>query len=339
MNVLVTGATGFVGSHLCEYALKRGAEVYGAKRWRSSLDNIEHIKNNIHLLDGDLTDPLAVRKILEESKPDWVFNFAANSFVKSSFSQPREVMHTNIQSQINLLHGLKEGLCGQMLSCGSSEEYGLVWTDELPIKENNPLRPLSPYAVSKCATDLLAYQYFKSYGLKIIRTRAFNHSGPRRTDVFVESSIAKQIAELESKFDEKPGNQSGFSIEIGNMDSTRDFTDVRDTVRAYWLLMEKGKFGEVYNIASGHCDNGEPKDLKSWKISEIVNYLTAKSKLLIRTQQCQSRMRPSDVPVLIGDYTKLNDDTGWMPTIPFTKTLDDILEYWRSKIHSQYVYA
>lgn len=290
--------------------------MWGVRRWRSDMSNVSHIEKDVRWVHGDLTDPAAVRRILEEAKPDWVFHLAAQSFVGASFSQPRETMHTNIMSQINMLHGLKENLYERLLSVGSSEQYGLVMPDEIPIRETNPLRPLSPYAVSKCATDLLAYQYHRSYGLHVVRARAFNHEGPRRGHCFVISTFAKQIAEIEAGL--KPA-----IIKHGNLQSQRDFTDVRDMVEAYWLLLEKGEPGEVYNIASE----------ESWTMEYVLNKLIGMSRINdFELQEDPSRMRPSDVPILLGDASKMKQKTGWKPSIPFDKTLLDTLEYWRNKI-------
>jgi GDP-4-dehydro-6-deoxy-D-mannose reductase len=198
---------------------------------------------------------------------------------------------------------------------GSSEEYGLVLPDEVPIKETNPLRPLSPYAVSKVAQDLLAYQYHQSYGLKTVRTRGFNHTGPRRGDVFVTSNFAKQIASIEAGLQEPV-------IRVGNLESVRDFTDVRDTVRAYWLAVEKGRPGEVYNIASG----------REITIRQLLDNLVALSRTQVEVEVDPERLRPSDVEVLIGDASKFHADTGWEPTIPLEQTLEDLLDFWRERV-------
>lgn len=337
MNILITGATGFVGSHLIDYALTQGAKVFGSKRWRSSMENLKHLKDGeITLVDGDLTDPSAVRRLLEISKPDWIFHLAAQSFVKTSFDQPRETLNTNISMQINLLHGLREGLAGRMLVAGSSEEYGLAI--HMPINEDAALLPLSPYAVSKVAQDLLAYQYHRSYGVHVVRARAFNHTGPRRGDVFVTSNFAKQIAEIEAGL--KPP-----ILYVGNLQSVRDYTDVRDTVRAYWALLDKGVAGEVYNVGSGYCaglhairdsHSFSPDDLVKisvWRIDQVLAYLLHLStRTDIEIKADESRMRPSDVPRLVGDYTKLHKLTGWKPEIQFTDTLRDLLGFWRGKI-------
>src|SRR5712691_9438779 len=257
MRVLITGITGFVGSYMAEYALAQGAEVFGSSRWRSKTENIEHLRSKITLIESDLRDLSSVRNLLESSSPDYVVHLAAQSFVGASWQTPAETLSTNIISQVNVLEavrGLK--MSPRFLAVGSSEEYGLVFEDELPIKETNPLRPLSPYAVSKVAQDLLAYQYFMSYGTDVVRTRGFNHEGPRRGPVFVASDFAKQIADIEKRAREPV-------IHVGNLEARRDFTDVRDMVRAYWMALEKGVPGEVYNICSG----------KAWRIKDVLDLL------------------------------------------------------------------
>ena len=199
---------------------------------------------------------------------------------------------------------------------GSSEEYGLVYENELPIKETNPLRPLSPYAVSKVSQDYLGYQYFKTYGLRIIRTRAFNHSGPRRGEVFVDSNFAKQVAKIEI------GKQQPV-IKVGNLEAIRDFTDVRDVVVAYWLATEKCEPGEVYNISSG----------QGWAIKDVLNKLVELSKRDdIKIEADPARMRPSDNPILIGDSTRFRQVTGWQPKITYEQTLKDMLDFWRQRV-------
>ena len=213
MRVLITGITGFVGSHLAEYALKEGAEVYGSSRWRSKTDNIEHLRSQIHLVESDLRDLSSVQGLVETADPDYVVHLAAQSFVGASWQMPAETLYTNTISQVNLLEAIrKHTKKPRFLVVGSSEEYGLVYENELPIKETNPLRPLSPYAVSKVTQDLMGYQYWKSYNLPIVRTRAFNHTGPRRGDVFESSSFAKQIAVIEA------GHQEPL-LAVGNLAS------------------------------------------------------------------------------------------------------------------------
>jgi len=200
MRVLVTGITGFVGSHFAEFALAEGAEVFGSYRWRSKTENIDHLRDRVTLIECDLRDLSSVNELVASSRPDFIIHLAAQSYVHASWHSPAETFNTNTISQVNLLEAVRaQGKAApRFLAIGSSEEYGLVHEDELPIKESNPLRPLSPYAVSKVTQDLMAYQYFKSYALPIVRARAFNHEGPRRGDVFVTSNFARQIAEIEA---------------------------------------------------------------------------------------------------------------------------------------------
>jgi len=318
MRVLITGITGFAGSHLADYILQNhpGAEVHGLVRWRSRLENILHLKDKIKLNEADLKDIVSLKKCLEEVKPDRIFHLAAQSFVPTSWRCPAETFTINAVGQINLFEAvLSLKLSPEIHVAGSSEEYGLAFPDEMPMKETSPLRPLSPYAVSKVAQDFLAYQYFKSYGLKTVRTRGFNHTGPRRGEVFICSSFAKQIAEIEKK-------KRKSVISVGNLEAKRDFTDVRDTVRAYWLSLEKGKVGEVYNIGSG----------KSFSMKEVLDMLLSMASINIKVEVDPARLRPSDVPVLISDCTKFTQLTGWKPKIPFQQSLQDLLDYWRERV-------
>ncbi len=317
MRVLITGITGFVGSHLAEYALKAGAEVWGSIRWRSKAENIEHLRAQIHLIESDLRDLSSVQGLLEQADPDYVVHLAAQSFVGASWQTPAETLYTNTVSQVNLFEAIRRRpKKPRFLVVGSSEEYGLVSENELPIKETNPLRPLSPYAVSKVTQDLMGYQYWKSYGLPIVRTRAFNHEGPRRGDVFVTSNFAKQIAEIEAGLREPV-------VYVGNLKARRDYSDVRDIVRGYWLLLERGEPGEVYNLCSG----------KAWAIREILDFYLKRSTVSsIEVKQDPARLRPSDVPYLLGDASKVRQALGWQPEIPFEQTLSDTLEYWRRRI-------
>ena len=246
MRVLITGITGFAGSHLAEYILARhpDVEVFGIVRWRSRMENILSIQDKIELCEADLKDMVSLQGCLAHVKPDRIFHLAAQSFVPTSWKCPAETFAINATGEINLFEALLSLKQSPLIQvAGSSEEYGRVFPDEIPMKETNPLRPLSPYAVSKVAQDLLGYQYFQSYGLPVIRTRGFNHTGPRRGEVFVTSSFAKQIVEIE-KGKKEP------VIHVGNLDAQRDFNDVRDIVEAYWLSLEKGERGEVYNIGS-----------------------------------------------------------------------------------------
>jgi GDP-4-dehydro-6-deoxy-D-mannose reductase len=317
LRVLITGITGFVGSHLAEYCLARGdVELFGTLRWRSRMDNIHDVADRIEMIDCDLRDYIATKRCIADVRPDFIFHLAAQSFVPTSWKAPVETVVTNMVGEINIFESLRDlGLQSRIQIAGSSEEYGLVKEDEVPIKETNPLRPLSPYGVSKVGQDLLGYQYHMSYDLNIIRTRAFNHTGPRRGDVFVSSNFAKQIAMIEKGAKEPV-------IEVGNLDARRDFTDVRDMVKAYWLALEKGVPGEVYNLGSG----------KDVTIRKMLDMLLEHSNVKIDVRQDPSRMRPSDVEVLLADTTKFHELTGWVPEIPLSKTLGDLLDYWRERV-------
>ncbi len=316
-KVLITGITGFAGSHLAEHLLDTGGyDVFGLFRWRSRMENIEAFRNKVKLIEGDIRDAVSMWHLAEEIQPDWVFHLAAQSYVPMSWTAPVETLSTNIEGEANLFEACRKASCDPLIHiAGSSEEYGMVKPDEVPIKETNPLRPLSPYGVSKVAQDLLGYQYFNSYGLKVIRTRAFNHTGPRRGDVFVTSNFAKQIVAIEK-------GKTDPVIKVGNLDAVRDFTDVRDVAKAYALALQKGEPGEVYNICSG----------VGLKIHQLLDKLVEMAHVDIKIEKDPARIRPSDVKLLIGDPTKFRTQTGWEPLIPFEQTLADILEFWRERL-------
>ena len=237
----------------------------------------------------------------------------------SPWHTPAETLATNTGCQVNLLESIRElSTSPRFLVIGTSEEYGLVYPDEVPIGETNQLRPLSPYAVSKVAQDLMGFQYFKSYGLPIIRTRAFNHEGPRRGDVFVTSNFAKQVAEIEVGLRDRV-------IFVGDLEPRRDYSDVRDIVRGYWMLLERGEPGEVYNLRSG----------RTWMIQRVLDFYLDRSHAKgISVQVDPARLRPSEVMVLEGDPSKIHKALGWQTEIPFERTLADLLEYWRQRIAS-----
>jgi GDP-4-dehydro-6-deoxy-D-mannose reductase len=318
MRVLITGITGMVGSHLAEYCLERGdVEVVGTVRWRSPRENIAGIVDRVQLVDCDLRDGASVRRLLERTQPEAIFHLAAQSFVPASWDGPADTLATNVGAQVNLLEAMRElGLTDVPLHiAGSSEEYGLVRPEEVPITEENPLRPLSPYAVSKVTQDLLGWQYHRSFGLRVVRTRAFNHEGPRRGYVFVTSNFAKQIAEIEA------GKRLPV-LEVGNLEARRDWHDVRDTVVAYWLAAFEGEPGEVYNIGRGEATS----------VREMLDLLLSMAKVDVEVRPVAQRMRPSDVELLVCDPSKFKQRTGWEPKIPFDQTLRDTLEYWRERV-------
>jgi GDP-4-dehydro-6-deoxy-D-mannose reductase len=316
MKALITGISGFVGSHLAEYLLKNNTEVYGTIRHRSRMNHIQHLLNDINLVECELRDPFSVENLIQDVKPDLIFHLAAQSFVPTSWNSPIDTIHNNVAGQVNIFEAVRRvGLdCKIQIAC-SSEEYGHVEPNEVPIRESNPIRPLSPYAISKVAQDYLGYQYYKSYGLHVVCTRTFNHTGPRRGENFVTSNFSKQIAEIEK------GNKPPV-IYVGNIQAKRDFTDVRDVVHGYWLALEKGDPGEVYNIASGTC----------YTIEEMLNLLLSLSSVQIEVKEDPARLRPSDVEILLGDYSKFHQKTGWKPEIPFAQTMEDLLNYWRERV-------
>lgn len=319
-KVLITGITGFVGSHLAEYILQnhKTTKIYGLIRWRSPKDNIAKILEHINLCYADLEDYSSLEKILSFVKPDVIFHLAAQSYVDFSFLSPISTLQANVIGTANLLEAIKTLKLQQKYDpiihiCSSSEVYGQVKKDEIPIKETNPLRPASPYAVSKVGEDMLALQYFLSWKIKTIRTRMFSHEGPRRGEVFAPSNFAKQIARIEA-------DRQKAVVMVGNLDSVRTFMDVRDAVRAYWLLVNKCTFGEVYNIGG----------VETMTIGDMLEKLISFSKVKnIEIKVDPNRFRPSDVTLQIPSVEKFTKQTGWKPKIKFDQTLKDMLNYWR----------
>jgi GDP-mannose 4,6-dehydratase len=319
-SVLITGITGFVGSHLADFILENypATRVIGLVRWRAPKDNIRHILDRIILEPGDLQDLSSLTGVISAQKPDVIFHLAAQSYVPFSFSAPAATLNINVLGTCNLLEAIRELKSARDYDpiihvCSSSEVYGQVMESEVPIKEGNPFRPASPYAVSKVAEDMLAFQYWLSWRLKTIRTRMFTHTGPRRGEVFVVSTFARQIAAIEA------GRQSPV-VKVGNMDSVRTFLDVRDAVKAYWLLVEMCPPGEVYNIGG----------VETMTVGEMLNKLLALSRVKnIKVEVDPTRLRPSDVTMQIPCIDKFTAATGWKPEIKFDKTLEDTLNYWR----------
>jgi len=312
---LITGVTGFVGSYLAEFLLNKGYDVYGTIRWRSRMENIEHIKDKLILMEADIRDAHSMEELIREVKPGFIYHLAAQSYVPASFTAPIDVMETNLHGTINILEAVRKfSPQTRMLTAGSSEEYGLVYPDEIPIKESNELRPQSPYAVSKVGQDKISLMYARAYDLKVMVSRAFNHEGVRRGDVFVTQVIAKQAAEI------KKGKRKYFTL--GNLAAKRDFSDVRDIIRGYHLIVTKGKPGEVYNLGSG----------KAISIKELVNMISEIAGIPNKVVNDPSRMRPADVPILLCDYSKIKRELGWVPRIPFSQTIKEMYEWWMGKI-------
>lgn len=318
MRSLITGVTGFVGSHLAELLIKKGEKVIGITRWRSSLKNIEEFKDKLELLECDLKDLSSVVSVLKKVKPDYIYHLAAQSYVPASFANPKETVEDNIIGTLNILEAIRILAQKPIIHiCSTSDVYGEIKNNEIPISEDNPLRPVSPYAISKAAADLMARGYFLSYGINTIRTRAFNITGPRRGEVFAESSFAKQIAEIEKGL-RKPG------IKVGNLKSVRTFADVRDIARAYWLVVRRGKPGEVYNIAGD----------ATISIKKILDILISSSSMArkIKVKIDPALFRLVDSMSKIPNDSKFRKISGWEPQIPIQKSLEDLLNFWRARV-------
>ena len=322
MRALITGITGFVGSHLAEYILAKHpeCEVFGIKRWRSPKDNVRALINNpkVKFYDCDLRDLGSLIRVFGEVKPDVIFHLAAQSFVTTSFMAPVDTLECNVIGTTNLLEAIRILKIDPVVHiCSSSEVYGQVTKADLPIRENCPLRPVSPYAVSKVGEDMLGFMYWEAYKIKTIRTRMFTHSGPRRGEVFVDSFFSQQVARIEMGLQEPV-------IRVGNLDSVRTFADVRDTVRAYWLLAHKCKPGEVYNIG------GDITMTIREMLDLLLTMTTYKGKIEVRVDQ--ALIRPADVTLQIPCADKFKNETGWKAEIPYKQCLLDMLNYWRTEL-------
>ncbi len=330
MKILISGCTGFVGSHLADLCLEKGHKVYGTTRWRSNKENIFHIlmkkDPNFELVDCDVSDFLNVVNVISKIKPDIIFHLAAQSFVPSSWTSPTDTFVTNVLGTINVLESVRMVNKNIIIHiAGSSEEYGSV--ENIPIKETDPLNPISPYAVSKVTQDLLGYQYFKSYNMNIIRTRGFNHSGSRRNPDFFLSGVAKKVTEIYLDLSES-------IIKHGNLEAIRDFTHVKDMVRAYYELAVNPiygsifGYGEVFNICYGI----------GFTMKEALNLILKQAeerygeKIDIKLEQDPTKMRPSDVPILIGDNSKLKEAIHWRPEFDLVDIINDLLYYWENKL-------
>lgn len=317
-KVLITGISGFAGSYLAEYFInEKDCSIYGTYLLEDSLSAIAEIKDKIQLKKIDLTKKDEVFELIRLIKPDFIFHLAALSSPGDSFKNPEATIINNVVAQLNLLEAVKKEklIDTRILIISSGDIYGLVSKADLPIDEETNLLPSSPYSVSKITQDYLGLQYFLSYNLKVIRVRPFNHIGPRQSANFVLSSFAKKVAEIE-KGKRKP------ILEVGNLETRRDFTDVRDMVVAYSLILEKGFPGEVYNIGSG----------VSYKIEDILKKLVSFSKNKIEVKIDPSLFRPSDVPELLCDNRKFKKITGWEQTIAIERTIKDTLDYWRGMV-------
>ena len=326
MNALITGITGMVGSHLVDYLIENTDwDIYGFIRWNDRLDNLEHHfdrinkKDRLFLINGDLNDLPSVVKAVEQSEADYVFHLAAQSYPKTSFSAPLETLQTNILGTANLLEALRDyGEDDVVIHvCASSEIFGRVPSHKLPIDEECSIHPASPYAISKVGTDLLGRYYAEAFGMTVMTTRMFTHTGPRRGDVFSESTFAKQIAMIEAGLQEP-------TIYVGNLQSLRTYADVRDAVKAYYMLVTENPIGgEYYNIGGDY----------TCEIGEMLDYLISQSTVKdIKIEVDRDRLRPIDADLQVPDTTKFREHTGWKPEYTFEQTMNDLLDYWRNEI-------
>ena len=327
-NVLITGICGMVGSHMADFLLENTDwKIYGFCRWNEQMDNLEHLsdvinkKERFELIYGDLNDYPSLTNAIEKSKPNYVFHLGAQSYPQTSFDSPIETLQTNIIGTANLLDNLLKSNYkdAKIHVCASSEIFGRVSKDKLPINEECSLHPASPYAISKVGTDLIGRYYAEAHDMCIMTTRMFTHTGPRRGDVFHESTFAKQIAMIEYGLQEP-------KIFVGNLESLRTYADVRDAVKAYYMLVTiNPKGGEYYNIGG----------LYTCKVKDTLEYLISKSTVNnIEIITDKDRLRPIDADLQVPDIKKFQSHTGWVPEITFNKTMDDLLEFWRDKIKS-----
>jgi GDPmannose 4,6-dehydratase len=327
-RVLITGITGMVGSHLVDFLLENTDwKIYGLARWTDSLDNLEHLtekinnKERIELIYGDLNDLASLMTAIDKSKPNYVFHLAAQSYPQTSFDAPIETLQTNILGTANLLEALRKSPYKHAIThvCASSEVFGRVPKEKLPIDEECNFHPASPYAISKVGTDLVGRYYAEAYNMTIMTTRMFTHTGPRRGDVFSESTFAKQIAMIEAGLQEP-------KIYVGNLDSLRTYADVRDAVKAYYMLVTVNpQGGEYYNIGGSY----------TCKIEDMLNYLINQSTVKnIEIVTDPERLRPIDADLQIPNTNKFKQHTGWNAEITFEQTMNDLLDYWRDKVKS-----
>lgn len=325
-RVLITGAAGMVGSHLIDFLLENtDFKIYGMCRWNDSTINLNHLlseiekKDRINIIYGDITDQSSVINVLRESEPDYIFHLAAQSYPHTSFTSPADTLNTNIIGTCNIFESIRllDMMDVSVHNCSSSEVFGKVDILNVPIAEDTPYHPASPYAISKVGADLLGKYYYDAYGMKIITTRMFTHTGPRRADVFHESTFAKQLVMIEKGM-KKP------IVEVGNLESLRTYADVRDAVRAYYtMLVEYPKFGEYYNIGGEY----------TCTVGDTLNFLIDKSATSgVEVVVDEKRLRPVDADLQIPNLDKFKKDTNWKPIYSYEETMTDLLNYWRSMI-------
>ena len=339
-KALITGITGMVGSHLADYLLENTDwDIYGACRWRSPLDNVEHLIDRVNKKDrlffeyADLNDEISLITVVRKVKPDYIFHLAAQSYPLTSFTAPIDTLTTNVIGTCRLLEAVRllmeedEAYKPVVHVCASSEVFGKIPQDKKPdtgIHEDCPFHPASPYSISKVGTDLLGRYYAEAYGMTVMTTRMFTHTGPRRGDVFHESTFAKQIALIEAGLIPPV-------VKVGNLKSLRTYADVRDAVRAYYMLVTVNPVaGEYYNIGGSY----------TCEVGDTLDYLLSLSSMKdsIKVEVDPERLRPIDADLQVPDCHKFKEHSGWEPEIPFEKTMEDLLDYWRDRIKKQGTY-
>ena len=319
MKALITGCPGFAGSHLAEHLLEQGQEVVGLAAEQEDLTNLKGILPHLRVDRADLRNPERMLEVLRDTKPQRIYHLAALSSRTESIGDPRRTYEVNFVGTLNLLLAWRElQIDCRFLFVSSSEVYGVVRQQDLPLREQSPLLPTSPYAASKAAGELLAYQFYRSYGLPVLRVRPFNHTGPRQSSGFVCSDFARQIAEISLGL--RPP-----SMTVGNIKVSRDFCDVRDIVRGYYLLLEKGEAGEVYQLGSG----------RAVPVEQVLEILLGFCSQRIEVRTDSSRLRASDAPALWGDTSKAEHAVGWKREYSLETTLRDLMEYWIQRLSSQ----
>jgi GDP-4-dehydro-6-deoxy-D-mannose reductase len=319
-RVLITGATGPVGSSLAEYLLKQpGVEVAVFKRWRSDARVLARVQHALTFYEGDIEDAYAVSDAVAQAAPDYVFHLAAQSYPSASWGAPVATMRANVEGTVHLLEAVRRHAPqAKVHIAGSSAQYGVVAPDAIPIAESHPMRPASPYGISKVAQELLGLQYFDSYGVHTVVTRSFNHVGPRQGDRTAIQTFCRQLALIEA------GRQDPV-LWVGNLEPRRDYTHVDDVARALWALIQGAPGGSVYNMCSGVAT----------RIGDIVDMAVAQTPVTVEVRVDQARLRPVDEPILCGDNRRLREVTGWQPRISMEQTVAELLTYWRQRIRDE----
>jgi GDP-4-dehydro-6-deoxy-D-mannose reductase len=318
-RILITGITGPVGSFLADYLITLpDVEVHAFKRWRSDPRPIQQLAGKITIHEGDIEDPYTVAAAVRASQPDIVYHLAAQSYPSASWAAPTATMRANVEGTVNLLEAVRAyAPQARVHIAGSAAEYGPVAPEQVPIREEQPLRPASPYGVSKVTQELLGLQYHTSYGMHVVVTRSFIHVGPRQGDRCSIQTFCRQMALIEAEL-QPP------QLLVGNLEPSRDFTHVADVSRALWLLMQRGRPGEVYNLCRGVAT----------RIGDIVDLVAARGRVPVEVRVDPARLRPVDEPILMGDNARLRRDTGWAPQIDIPQIVDELLAYWRARVAS-----